>query len=76
MPDKSLTCVECKQQFPFTEGEQQFYAERQYTEPKRCKPCRDARKAQKEGGMQTHPAPQSYPVQSYEEDTQPRRRRR
>jgi hypothetical protein len=47
MPDKQLKCVQCHQEFPFTEGEQRFYAERQYTEPKRCKPCRDAKKEEK-----------------------------
>jgi len=44
MPDKSVTCVECTKQFTFTDKEQQFYNERGFQEPKRCPPCRTARK--------------------------------
>lgn len=43
--DKTLTCKECGQEFVFSSGEQEFYAERGFVnEPQRCKPCRDARK--------------------------------
>ena len=45
MTDKTITCRECGQEFPFTAGEQAFYAERGYTEPQRCPSCRAARKA-------------------------------
>ena len=31
--------------FPFTEREQEYYQERNLTHPKRCKPCRDARRS-------------------------------
>ena len=44
--DRNLTCKECGQEFVFTAGEQEFYAERGFmNEPQRCKVCRDARKA-------------------------------
>lgn len=44
--DKTLTCVECSAEFPFTAGEQGRFAELGFTnEPKRCGPCRIARKA-------------------------------
>ena len=44
--DKTLVCKECGQEFVFTAGEQEFYAERGFqNEPQRCKTCRDARKA-------------------------------
>lgn len=44
--DKTLTCKECGAEFIFTANEQEFYAEKGFTnEPQRCKPCRDARKA-------------------------------
>lgn len=44
--DKTLVCKECGNEFVFTAGEQEFYAERGFqNEPQRCKPCRDARKA-------------------------------
>ncbi len=43
--DKTLVCKECGQEFVFTAGEQEFYAEKGFeNEPQRCKACRDARK--------------------------------
>jgi CxxC-x17-CxxC domain-containing protein len=45
--DKTLTCADCGQEFTFTASEQQFYAERGFTEPRRCPTCRAARKAQR-----------------------------
>ena len=43
--DKTLVCKECGNNFVFTAGEQQFYAEKGFqNEPQRCKTCRDARK--------------------------------
>ena len=45
--DKTLVCKDCGQEFIFTAGEQEFHAEKGFTnEPQRCKPCRDARKGQ------------------------------
>jgi CxxC-x17-CxxC domain-containing protein len=44
--DKDLTCSDCGQQFVFSESEQQFYADRGFTEPRRCPSCRAARKSQ------------------------------
>lgn len=49
--DKILTCADCGQAFTFTGSEQEFYANRQFSEPRRCASCRAARKAQRnEGG--------------------------
>jgi CxxC-x17-CxxC domain-containing protein len=45
--DKTLVCQDCNQEFAFTASEQQFYADRQFTEPRRCPSCRAARKAQR-----------------------------
>jgi CxxC-x17-CxxC domain-containing protein len=43
--DKTLKCEECGNEFVFTAGEQEFYAEKGFqNEPKRCKTCRDNRK--------------------------------
>jgi len=43
--DKNLVCKECGNEFVFTVGEQEFYAERGYqNDPKCCKACRYARK--------------------------------
>ena len=43
--DRTLTCSDCRQEFAFTASEQQFYADRQFTEPRRCPACRALRKA-------------------------------
>ena len=44
--DKTLVCKECGNEFVFTAGEQEFYAEKGFVnEPQRCKDCRDARKS-------------------------------
>lgn len=49
--DKTLVCKDCGQEFIFTAREQEFYAEKGFTnEPQRCKPCRDARKGNSRGG--------------------------
>jgi CxxC-x17-CxxC domain-containing protein len=50
MPDLEITCSECNSPFMFTEREQEYYRERNLTHPKRCKPCRDARRANFGGG--------------------------
>ncbi|HNP74600.1 MAG TPA: zinc-ribbon domain containing protein [Kouleothrix sp.] len=43
--DKTLTCRDCGTQFVFTAGEQEFYAQKGFTnEPSRCPSCRQARK--------------------------------
>jgi hypothetical protein len=48
--DKSLTCSDCGATFTFTAGEQEFYASKDFTnEPKRCQPCRQAKKRQQSG---------------------------
>ena len=43
--DKQLTCADCSQEFVFTASEQDFYAQRGFTEPRRCASCRASRKA-------------------------------
>ena len=49
--DRSITCIDCHQDFVFTAGEQEFYDRKGFKEmPKRCKPCREARKSRREGG--------------------------
>ena len=43
--DKKLICKDCGEEFVFTAGEQEFYAEKGFqNEPQRCKACRQARK--------------------------------
>ena len=42
---KTLTCIDCGNKFIFEAGEQAFYRSKGLAEPKRCKPCRDKRRA-------------------------------
>ena len=43
--DRNLSCSDCGTEFVFTASEQQFYADRQFSEPRRCAACRAVRKA-------------------------------
>ncbi len=43
--DRNLTCVECNSEFVFSADDQQYHAEREYQEPKRCPSCRQAKRA-------------------------------
>jgi CxxC-x17-CxxC domain-containing protein len=45
--DQTLTCRDCSQGFTFTASEQDFYAQRGFSNPLRCPSCRAARKAQR-----------------------------
>ena len=52
MNDKTITCSDCRQEFVFTIGEQEFFATKTdsqtgqpYSDPKRCKDCRAKKKA-------------------------------
>lgn len=48
MQDKTLTCRDCGCEFIFTGAEQEFFAEKGFTnEPGRCPDCRATRKAQR-----------------------------
>jgi len=43
--DRTMTCRDCSEEFTFTAGEQEFFAEKGFqNEPTRCKTCRDAKK--------------------------------
>lgn len=50
MSDRTLTCRDCGEAFVFTAGEQDFYQQRGYSEPQRCRSCRDKRKTQRNSG--------------------------
>ncbi|MBX6359662.1 CxxC-x17-CxxC domain-containing protein [Pseudacidobacterium ailaaui] len=60
--DLQLTCSDCGQEFTFTEADQAFFQERGYSTPKRCKPCRQAKKSDSFGGGQRWSAPQGTSV--------------
>ena len=39
--DKVLRCIDCSEEFVFSAGEQQFFADKGLrNDPKRCKPCK------------------------------------
>ena len=49
--DRTLTCRDCGQAFIFTSGEQEFFAQKGFTnEPSRCPECRSARRGSGGGG--------------------------
>lgn len=50
LPDKTLTCSDCGQEFLFSGDDQEFYQQRGFTEPKRCRSCRALRRSEREGG--------------------------
>jgi CxxC-x17-CxxC domain-containing protein len=46
--DKSIQCSDCGTTFTFSADEQELFASRGYTnDPKRCMPCRQARKSER-----------------------------
>jgi DNA-directed RNA polymerase subunit RPC12/RpoP len=47
MEDRILVCADCGDDFVFTVGEQEFFEERGFSEPRRCKDCRDKRKVER-----------------------------
>ncbi len=48
--DKTLVCSDCSDEFIFSAQEQEFYEEKGFeNEPRRCKPCRQKRKAGRGG---------------------------
>ncbi|HEY9899459.1 MAG TPA: zinc-ribbon domain containing protein [Pantanalinema sp.] len=65
MQDKMITCRDCSGQFTFTVGEQEFYAQKGYTnDPQRCPSCRSARKAATGGtSMGARPQRELFPAQ-------------
>lgn len=55
--DKTLVCKDCGNEFVFTAGEQEFYAEKGFeNEPQRCKECRVKRKAAIKAAREMFPA--------------------
>jgi len=43
--NEQLQCVECGKIFEFSAEDQEFYAQKGYSSPKRCPECRENRKA-------------------------------
>lgn len=47
MANKILKCKDCDDDFVFSEDEQEFFREKNFTEPKRCPACRKAKRESK-----------------------------
>ena len=46
LTDKLKRCLECGKKFIFAIGEQEWFAQRGFEDPRRCKECREKRKAE------------------------------
>jgi CxxC-x17-CxxC domain-containing protein len=56
--DKILICIDCEQEFIFTAGEQQFFADKALrNEPKRCKQCKQKKNDRIAANMQLYGQP-------------------
>jgi len=54
MADIYLRCVDCHEEFTFTTGEQEFYTDKGYNQPKRCPTCRRKKKEQRGAQEEKH----------------------
>lgn len=45
-----IHCAACNTDFTFTQEEQEFYESKGFQQPRKCKPCRDAAKQDRNGG--------------------------
>lgn len=58
--DRILMCRDCGNEFVFTAGEQEFYAQKGFlNDPVRCPDCRRARKQARSEGSRTGRPPRS-----------------
>jgi hypothetical protein len=45
-----LTCADCGNKFTFSAQDQVYFRDKGFAPPKRCKPCREAKKQERAGG--------------------------
>ena len=50
--DQTLSCGDCSSEFTFTSGEQEFYATKGFSAPRRCPTCREQKKSQRSTGTE------------------------
>ncbi len=50
--EQTLTCADCGRDFSFSERDQELYRGLGFEPPKRCKDCRDAKKALRREGAE------------------------
>ena len=44
MPNEYLTCSDCQTEFEFSDRDKQYYEDKGYNPPKRCRDCREKKK--------------------------------
>lgn len=49
--NKQITCADCGAEFTFSADDQEYYASKGYSEPKRCPDCRAAKKHKEAAAM-------------------------
>lgn len=59
MSDETIICDDCGRSFIWSSEDQRYYRERNFARPKRCKSCRERRKAGSRQGMQGGSPPPS-----------------
>lgn len=57
--DLDFECCNCGETFTWTEGEQHFYRLKGYPRPRRCVPCRNAKKLRHSAGNSEHNSEQN-----------------
>lgn len=60
--ERTLTCQDCGGEFIFSVEDQEFFASRGYTDPKRCPECRTARRAERSAGGSSVRSRTMYPA--------------
>lgn len=50
LTERNIQCATCGTDFAFSVEEQEFYIQKGFQDPKKCKPCRSAAKNQRQGG--------------------------
>jgi len=50
MPDVEITCIQCKENFIFSEQEQEKFYQRNMMSPQRCSKCRSKKSSKKNEG--------------------------
>jgi len=60
--DINLTCKDCGQSFSWSADEQEFYKQKNFSAPLRCKDCRVKARAKFNGGGGNGGSRQSFPI--------------
>jgi CxxC-x17-CxxC domain-containing protein len=64
--DRTIICRDCGQEFVFSAGEQEFFAQREFADPVRCSGCRqERRRARTNGDPAMASAPRSAPREMF-----------